>query len=164
MKICLDSDASALAVLEAIRHDTREWRESVTPAPLRAAGVLQVEGVIDGARFRLQYATKYKDRPNVELRGTVVARPSGGSLITAATRRSSPVFAFPVFLALLGLWEWYQGGTTGVLVAATLAVAVAAAYNTILSARDTRGAAYLADRLRQAVDRASGVESNAPAS
>jgi hypothetical protein len=164
MKICLDSRRSAAAVLDAIREDTREWRESVVPAPLRSDGVLQVEGVIDGARFQLRYASRYQDRPNVVLSGMVRPLPGGGSRITAAIERRSPVFAFPVLLALLGLWEWYRDGTVGVLAAAVIAFAVAAAYNAILSARDTRGAAYLADRLRQAVDRASGVESNAPVS
>ena len=160
----LKSSASASAILHAIRQDTREWRESAIPAKLRDDGVFQVEGSIRGSRFRMQYAAATQDRPNVLLDGAVATLPDGSTRVTATIRRRSAVFALPVLLGVLGLWEWYRSGTATVLIAAVVAFVIAAVYNEILPARDVRGAEYLLARLRRTVDRASGIETSAPAS
>lgn len=162
-RVFLKSSAPASAILNAIRQDTREWRESAIPATLRADGVFQVEGSIRGSRFRMQYAAATQDRPNVVLDGAVATLSDGSTEVTATIRRRSAVFALPVLLGVLGLWEWYQSGTATVLVGAVVAFVTAAVYNEILPTRDVRGAEYLLARLRRAVDRASGPETNAPA-
>jgi hypothetical protein len=164
MKIRWDSPATAAAVLEAIRRDLREWRESVIPATLRSQGVFQVQGRVRGDRFELWYASFSEDRPYVLLRGTVVDRPDGGCELTAALGHNTIVFALPVALALVGIWEVARAGTFSTLVLAGVATAACFAYTRTVSHRHVRDATYLVERLRQAVDRATHGEPVAPAS
>jgi len=164
MKIRWDSPASAAAVLEAIRQDVREWRESVIPDALRSRGVFRVEGRVRGDRFELRYVGSFEHSPDVVLRGAVVARPEGGCDVVAAVGRPAGVFALPALLALLGVWELVRGGGFGSLALAGVVTVACVAYTETVSRRGARDAAYLVERLRQAVARAAQVEPVAPAS
>ena len=153
-EILLTSPASSAAVLDAIRQEVREWRESVIPPTLRSQGVVQVEGTIRGARFELRYAGSDEALPDVVLRGAVVARPEGGCEVVATLARSAGVFALPALIALLGVWDLVRGDGIGVLAFAGLVTVACVAYTETLSRRAMRDGAYLVDRLRQAVGRA----------
>ena len=163
MQVILTTTAPLTAVLEAIRQDLRVWQESAIPPSLRSRGVVQVEGSFRNESFELRYAGSDEAVPDVVLRGQVVARSDGGCEVVATLARGAGEFLLPAFLGVFGLWELFQDGGIHMLVLAGLAAVAAVAYTETLSRRAARDGAYLIDRLRGAVGRATRVEPIAPA-
>jgi uncharacterized protein (DUF2236 family) len=127
-EVVLTSSVPPERVLDAIRENLREWRESKIPRDLWKNGVLQVVGKVEPPRFRMRLDRRWQrgEGDLLELVGEVVSDGNGGSRVIAR-----------VFLAIAAL------GDRGV-------------------SRDDRDAAYLAERLQEAVATATS-RSSAPA-
>jgi len=154
-RIVIPSPAPPEAVLAAIREDGREWRESVIPPALRGELRFRVAVLVQGERFRLELPSQLEHAEDVTLRGTVSPARGGGSVVRAGFQSDSPVFWMVI------------AGAGALTLSANLAwglflMAAAALLGGLDAWRGSRlddgnpVAAYLAERLRTAVDRAAG--------
>ena len=104
--------AAPAAVAAALRAELREWRESVLPAALRDAGVLQVTGTVDERSFVLRYdAMAVRGRPldDVELRGQLIAAPTGGTRVAATLRHDDGLGTLAlVWMVVLVAIGWFS--------------------------------------------------------
>lgn len=155
IRISLDSAAAPEAVLDAIRADAREWRESLVPPELRQARVLGVRGSFRGHRFRLRYVRGLTGAryDMLELRGTVAPQSGGGSRVTARCGRDAGLSASLAVLGALALWVWASGGSgAGILVGVALVLGVVrlAADEGVTRETDAE-ARWLVERLERAV-------------
>jgi hypothetical protein len=92
-------------VVEALREQATEWRESVVPPELRRKGVTRMKGSIQPPFFRfwLWSPGGRNDFPSA-LRGVVVAGPGGGSRIRGECGRR---FGSPLSITM-----WMVAGST----------------------------------------------------
>ena len=157
-EVRLTSKASPRQVLDAIKENAREWRESVIPRPVRRNGVLQVVAEIKAPEFTLRYDRRNEGIP-VRLEGSVRASADGGTELSARCgARQGGVFAAVIF-AVLGLVNFFRANDGGgvavwfVLAAGFWAIDV---YVDHRVSRSNVEAAYLEKRLEQAVAAADG--------
>lgn len=87
-------------VLDALRRQSREWRESAVPLPLREHGVHGVQIQIDGSRFRMRTETSTTDRCELRCEGTVTAEATG-AVVRGMTRQDNPVLWTMVIVAVI---------------------------------------------------------------
>src|SRR5215207_8918869 len=154
-EIVLHSSAAPERVLDAIRADLREWRESKIPRDLWKEGVLQVVGEVEPPRFRMRLDRRWhwgEGGDSLTLAGEVGPDGSGGSRVTARCGEPDNVKCVAVFFAPLLLWVLLAGGafSWGILLIAGVSLGIAALANRGVS-RDNRPAAYLVERLEEAV-------------
>ncbi|MBD0319908.1 MAG: hypothetical protein ICV87_06230 [Gemmatimonadetes bacterium] len=79
--IRLHSTASPEQVLEAIREDAREWRESVVPETLRDRGMRRLLAKFSGSGFTLFMQTISDPGPENVLHGRILPGHGGGSVV-----------------------------------------------------------------------------------
>src|SRR5688572_11060542 len=106
VKFSRHTSASPELVLDAIRQDGREWRESVVPAELRSEGVIQVEVRVQPPSFTMRYLRTWyagEGGEPLQLRGRVTA-DSGGSLVVAEAGRARVVLLGAAVFAGIGVW------------------------------------------------------------
>ncbi|HET9012003.1 MAG TPA: hypothetical protein VFN38_09330 [Gemmatimonadaceae bacterium] len=158
-EIDLRSPAPPERVLGAIRENLREWRESKIPHDVRKDGVLRVVGDVEPPRFRMRFDRRWywgEGGDPLVLAGEVVAAENGGSRVVA--RCGHPGYLKWVPLVFVPLLAWSLFGRGGVawaiLVTAGVFLALAALGDRSVS-RGDRNAAYLAERLQDAVAAAS---------
>jgi hypothetical protein len=98
-------------VVDALRENTREWRESLIPRPLWKGGVLQVIGEYSPAAFRLRYDRRWQRSRGgdpLELRGEVSPNPHGGTDIRVRCGMTAGFWIAPIILscsAVLIAWS-----------------------------------------------------------
>lgn len=98
--------ASSEAVLDALRENTRQWRESLIPRPLWKGGVLQVIGEYSPPAFRLRYDRRWyagEGGDPLELRGEVNPNPEGGTDVRVRCGKRAGIWVAPIALACLAL-------------------------------------------------------------
>ena len=146
--------ASPPEVLDAIKANGREWRESAVPPELRREGVLQVEVRVRPPAFTMNYVrSRYpaEGGAGVQLRGRVTADSSGGSLIVAEAVRARTVLIGAGVLAAIGVVFMVTGGRGGgILIAVAAAIAVLAVLRDRSHSGDDEDR-YLITRLEQAI-------------
>ena len=155
MTFTLERDSPALPgeVLEAIRSDAREWRESVLPPKLREGGVYGIAARIQGHAFTLYYEGGSEGWPDVSIRGMVTPLPEGGSRVSASVNLRRAAFAGPLVFAGMGVVVWISGGSGAVaaFVIAAALVGVNLVRKQGLSRQGSPEARYLAERLEAAI-------------
>ena len=150
-----ESPAAPAAVIDAIRANTREWRESVLPPEVRAAHAFQVSARIRPPRFWLYYERSLTSDGGdpLELRGEVEARPGGGSRITVRCGHTRGLFGLILLVGGLAFWIWAAGGSGAGVLFALLGVVllVRAGYDAHVERRTHPEARYLVERFEQAL-------------
>lgn len=156
-RIVIESPAAPQAVLDAIREDAREWRESVIPPALREESRYRMTARVKGDRFRLELPSHgaEEDVERVTLRGMVSPAPGGGSVVRATFGTGAPDFWSIAAVAGILLVVWNLSWGLIVLALAALSGGMDHARGSRLSPETSATAAYLAERLQAAVSRAA---------
>lgn len=154
MKLSLESPAPPEVVLESLRADFREWRESLIPEDLRKAGVFRIEGRVQGNRFDIHYSSASEARPEVELHGIVRAGDRGGSQVVASTTGPKWSIVLPLLIVAWGIWDSWTKWSFSVVLGVGLFFVAIDVFIRIRAAHDQTDARYMAERLRGAVERA----------
>ena len=110
--VAFESPGSVGVVLNAIREQTREWRESAMPPDLRAMGHLGVYSKIKGSRFTLGYESNHYEHVPVELVG-VVAPYRTGSRVEASCGRPA-WWIGPAAFGGVGVASLLSGSLSGI--------------------------------------------------
>jgi len=155
-ELLLHSPAPPDRVLSAIKDDTREWRESKIPRALWKRGVLQVIGDIDPPRFRLRLDRRWHHGEGGDplvMTGQVLPNDDGGSKVIARCGTQGAVrWVVILFVIVLVSGLILDGEISWSLLTVGLVfVAIAAASDHGVSRESDVEAAYLAERLEQAV-------------
>jgi len=141
-------------VLEAIRNDAREWRESALPEEIRRRGFTRVNGIVKPPFFRLWlHANGGRNEVPHLIRGVVVEGPDGVTRIRGERGRDavSPRTILATAAAAVPI-SWISGDLMAIMIvpiAATVALLVSASQRA-----SRRGAAedeYLMERLAHAL-------------
>jgi hypothetical protein len=144
------------AVLDAIRENTREWRESAVPPAMRELGVLQVISWISAPGFEI-LALRNRGRTDgdyLRVKGTVRTTASGGSLIEADCGWSNRRWISPVLFGVVGLGSVLFGSDGRVTLFCFLVATVTAIIGFLRGDALTRSnplAAYLITRFEESI-------------
>jgi len=154
-------------VLDAIRENTREWRESIIPRELWNGGVLQVVSVIRPPKFTIYYDRRWQRSRGgdpLRLRGTVQSLPDGGSEINVRCGARGPGRAIAGLFVIFAAANLFLGGGTPWWIWLLVAALVLAAddWNDRAANYSDAETAYLVERLRQAIMQAGTPSMNAP--
>jgi hypothetical protein len=148
-------------VIEAVREETKEWRESVIPPELRKLGVARMKGNVQPPFFRFWLAKPSgSDDTPMTLRAVVIPTPDGGARLRGGIgRRLDSRFALVFPLVGLVALAWGAGGVVSAafvsaigMVAALLALVRRGA----LATSDAPEADYLMQRLAPRPGRRGG--------
>ncbi len=156
-EITLRSGAPPDKVLAAIRADLGEWRESKIPRHIWKDGGLRVVGEVTPPRFQIRLDRRWYAKPHQRLRlvGEVVPERTSGSWVHARVGRPGGAWSVLPFTLLL-IWGLVRAGSVSwsIVVVAVIFVAIGVFRDRAVSRADPE-AAYLAQRLEEAVARAS---------
>ncbi|MEO6210154.1 MAG: hypothetical protein ABIQ10_08535 [Gemmatimonadaceae bacterium] len=155
----IESPLTPEVILEAIRDDGREWRESVIPADLRKNGVLKVDVRIRGSdvRMRYEWGIGAPSFDTLELRGTVSTGANGGSLVLARSGRNSGLAGSIATLLVISVLLWFReskGWGAPLFLALVIGIVRFISDSEVTRQKDP-AARYLAERLEGAVTSAN---------
>lgn len=102
LSIRLHSAAPPEEVLEAIRRDAREWRESAVPQALRDRGMRRLAVKFSGSGFALYMQTISDPGDELVLHGRVLPGDAGGSLVLVECGPPDGLRSHPAWFAAPG--------------------------------------------------------------